>query len=120
MKPETPRVETDANQARIAKVEAKAKAIIKAGLDVLVTSELEDGTGTSVSTCVVALTAELANVMGNLDRQAAAEVFELMGAAIRSGEAPSGAERERMIDAQKRLFLGDVARRARHECRGSA
>lgn len=120
MKAETPNVKYDRDPKRIAQLEGMANAITRAGISTLFEEARKQENGASVSTCAVALTAGLANCMATFDRDAAAEVFELMGAAIRSGETPRGAERQRMFKVQQQLFHGELALMAKAESRGSA
>lgn len=120
MKAEMPNVKYDRDPKRLAQIQGMANAIAEAGISTLYAEARSQGTGSSLSTCVVALTAEFANAMANFDRQAAAEVFELMGAAIRSGDTPNGAARQRMFKVQQQLFHAELAMIAKAESQGTA
>ncbi len=121
MKPETLNARGSCDPALVAQLESMSKTVTRAALDILhKNAQIVGERGTSVSTCIVAMSAELANMMANLDRDAAADVFELMAASIRSGQAPTGAERQRMYKVQQQLAHGEITLMARQSARGTA
>lgn len=120
MKPEAVNVRHDRDPERIAQLEAMAKTATIAALSALHTDTRSVEAGTSLSTCMVAMTAEMAKCMANLDRDAASEILELMSYAVRRGTPSSGPERQRMFKAQQHLAHGEISLVARMSARGTA
>lgn len=117
----TPRHSTD--KVAIDKVHEMARTATHAALNAMQKHghpAEENDHRISLSTCAVAMLCQLTDVMGYLDRDAAADTLELMAVSIRPGASLTPAQKQLMFKAQQQLAHSEIAQQARLSSRGTA